>query len=65
MSPWLLPRAWRTGQQKWTPEAAEIARLIASDGHGAPTVAREMQLLGIPVGAATVDNWLHPRRRAA
>ena len=64
MSAWRLPRAWRTGQQKWTPEAAVLARMLASEGIGAPTVATRMQLMGIPVSPATVDNWLHPRRPA-
>lgn len=60
---WLLPKSWRNGPQKWTPEAAEIARMIASEGMGSYRVAREMNLLGIPVSPLTVDNWLHPRVR--
>lgn len=60
---WVLPRSWRTGPQKWTPEAAQLARLLAEEGIGAYKIAARMQLLGIPVSPLTVDNWLHPRNR--
>jgi hypothetical protein len=60
---WILPRAWRSGQCKWSPEAKQIALMIAREGLGSIRVAQRMQLLGIPVGPGTVDNWLHPRTR--
>lgn len=65
MNAWILPRSWRTGQCRWSPEAKTIARMFAREGLGAIRIAQRMQLLGIPVGPATVDNWLWPRVRKA